>query len=163
MISLRVFFDTLFTHQPLFRYRKFKKGKDIGSYSATAMQEIMGKSASITYAPTYPAASTAAPVVKSEAEKSDLVTVKSKQSIQDYFKAKMAAAAAQPTSRFQVAGGQGFSEDFQADYAENLKANSYSGRIGLGFGGHSSEPMHFTGTLAKFDCSCVNFFQILNA
>jgi hypothetical protein len=152
-------------------YRKFKRGKDINNYSATAMQEIMGKStgessgATITYAPSYPSASlstagasssssTIAPV-KAEPQQAELVTVKSSQSIQDYFKNKMAAAAAaqKPASRFQVASGAGFSEDFQADYAESMKASAYSGRIGLGFGSHAATPfsgmrllemLHFT-------------------
>jgi hypothetical protein len=50
------------------------------------------------------------------------------------------AALAKPTSRFQVASGRGFSEDFQADYAERMKSNSYSGRIGLGFGSSAPAP-----------------------
>lgn len=159
-------------------YRKFKRGKDINNYSATAMQEIMGKStgessgATITYAPSYPSSSVSATgasssssvaPVKAEPQQAELVTVKSSQSIQDYFKNKMAAAAAaqKPASRFQVASGAGFSEDFQADYAESMKASAYSGRIGLGFGSHAATP--FSGTplviLGALTCTPFTMFK----
>ena len=81
------------------RYRKFKRGKDISSYSATAMQEIMGTrppEAQPEPELPFPYVHGSQNASKSEASKhsseddSQLITVKSSQSIQDYFKNKMA-------------------------------------------------------------------------
>jgi hypothetical protein len=73
-------------------YRKFKKGKDLTSYSASQLKEIMGKTdaddASSKCTITYSTAT--AVTTKAAAPSSENFTVNASSSIHDYFKNKMA-------------------------------------------------------------------------
>ncbi len=132
-------------------YRKFKKGKDISNYSASQLKEILGKrddddapaSSGCTISYATPAAATTTPTTSEY--KSDVNTHTSSLSIQDYFKAKMSAASTgKPASKFQVASGAGFSEDFQEDYYHKMQMMAHTGRGGLGLGSGSASSSGFT-------------------
>jgi Pin2-interacting protein X1 len=118
-------------------YKKFKKAKDVSSYSSTALAEIFGRAT-----PSPPPASSSSfssPSNSSElspVEVSSLTTVTSSVSMKDYFAKKLNDTSKRVT-KFQAASGAGFTQDFQTDYYNAMMDVSHKGRGGLGFGSSS--------------------------
>jgi len=112
-------------------YGRFKRAKDVSQYSATNVSEILGRKASTPEPQPDPTATA------SKLKDETIVTVTSNVSIKDYFARKLADNS-KKVSRFNAAGGNGFSEDQQADYYEQMMGISHKGRGGLGFGPSAS-------------------------
>jgi hypothetical protein len=120
-------------------YGKFKRAKDTANYSQSAMSEIFGRKDTTPLTPSNTRSSTITdPSTTDGKDAADglslIPTTTSSLSMKDYFANKLKSSD-KKVNKFQVAGGQGFTQDFQADYYSQMMDMSIKGKTGLGFGG----------------------------